>query len=156
MINSLRSIFYDLIYGIKNIVLWLPTIWKDRNWDHAYVYYLLYKKIELMEKHNAPCDQYIGQENSLEEIREVKKILKRITEDKYLLNALQPVEEKYGEWHFEFEPIEGKAYGKMIDNRSDDHIQAWNNASMQANELEKQDKDKLFELLRVNLDKWWT
>ncbi len=41
----------SLCDGIKNIFVWLPTIYKDRNYDQGYIYEILKKKIEFQRKY---------------------------------------------------------------------------------------------------------
>ena len=36
----------DFIEGIKNLIKWFPIIWKDRNWDHSYIYEILKFKLK--------------------------------------------------------------------------------------------------------------
>jgi hypothetical protein len=36
----------DLIRGIRNLIVWFPVIWKDRNWDSDYIYKILQFKLE--------------------------------------------------------------------------------------------------------------
>jgi hypothetical protein len=33
------------IYGVKNLIKWFPTIWKDRDYDHYYTIEVLKKKL---------------------------------------------------------------------------------------------------------------
>ena len=35
--DLLEDAYYNVKYGILNIITWLPVIWRDRQWDHAYV-----------------------------------------------------------------------------------------------------------------------
>ncbi len=41
----------EFFTSIKNIVRWIPTIWKDRDWDDFYITKLLQKKIEFQRKY---------------------------------------------------------------------------------------------------------
>ena len=41
-----RFIFINLIYGIRNLIKWFPIIWKNREWDHYYIYEILKFKLE--------------------------------------------------------------------------------------------------------------
>ena len=41
---------YDIENGIRNLILWSPTIWRDRNWDGSYILTILIKKIELQRE----------------------------------------------------------------------------------------------------------
>lgn len=40
----------DVPQGIRNLITWFPVIWRDRWWDHYFLYSILKKKLELMEK----------------------------------------------------------------------------------------------------------
>lgn len=49
IIRCILDLLNNLKYGIKNIYVWFPVIWKDRQFDHGYLYTVLGKKLELME-----------------------------------------------------------------------------------------------------------
>jgi len=51
-----RFLHKDFYYGIKNLIRWFKIIWKDRDYDHRYIFDIL--KIKL--KHQA---YYIGEKN---------------------------------------------------------------------------------------------
>lgn len=38
--------YKDFKTGIKNLIKWLPIVWKDRDWDDAYILYVLKFKIK--------------------------------------------------------------------------------------------------------------
>lgn len=38
----------DLKYGLKNLIKWFKTIWKDRDWDHYYLEVMMLKKLKGM------------------------------------------------------------------------------------------------------------
>lgn len=161
MFQKLRSAYYKTIYGIQNIFIWLPVIWRDRDWDGHYVYEILYKKIADMEKHHQKYNPFVNKEKTLKRLRIARLLLKRITEHEYFENSLLPVERKYGDWpletdpFFEPEPTEHGTY-RLFDGRSKEHEAAWSRAMYHSMYMEKQDKDMLFSLLRKNLDRWWT
>lgn len=48
-IRFFSGLFHDFVYGIRNIFTWMPIIWKDRQWDQAYLYAILGKKLKRME-----------------------------------------------------------------------------------------------------------
>ncbi|MEG0693286.1 MAG: hypothetical protein RR444_09440, partial [Oscillospiraceae bacterium] len=124
--RSFKGIIYDTIYGIQNIFIWFPTIWKDRNWDYGYIYRLFYKKLCLMEKSHKKFSPVVEEERDkiISEIVTAKNICKRIIDDEYLMTALYPVEQKYGEGHFDFIDCENGDQ-TMVDNRTDEHKSAW-------------------------------
>jgi hypothetical protein len=41
----------DFVRGIKNLFRWLPTIWKDRDWDSYYIYEIIRVKLEHQAKY---------------------------------------------------------------------------------------------------------
>jgi hypothetical protein len=42
---QIRSFFLQIITGIKNLVKWTPTVWRDRDFDHAFLEYMMHKKM---------------------------------------------------------------------------------------------------------------
>ena len=38
-------------YGVKNLYNWFWIIWKDRDWDHYYIFQVLKFKLEKQAKH---------------------------------------------------------------------------------------------------------
>ena len=155
MKNSLKHYLYDLQYGVEKLIEWFPTIWMDRDWDGDYVYRVLLKKIRLMEKHNEDYDQFVGQALQYVEIHQCRRLLERIVAGEYLFEELKPVEEKYGEFHFDFEDL-GNGFHKSIERWvCEEHQIAWDEASKRADEREKQDKALLWKTLQEKLDCWW-
>ena len=58
----------DFFRRVHNVYRWLPTIWKDRDWDHSYINEILIKKLEftrdfyLSDKaYNAEADEVAEQ-----------------------------------------------------------------------------------------------
>lgn len=57
--KKLKYLYYDLVHGIKNLIKWFKIIWIDRDWDHAYIDYILLFKLKetykiLKNGHAAP------------------------------------------------------------------------------------------------------
>ena len=70
---------YAIIDGISNLIKWFPLIWKDRDFDHGYLYDILYFKLGEMQKFfesdnawSADAKEYAKQ------IKECRKLLYRI------------------------------------------------------------------------------
>lgn len=97
--------FADFKTGIRNIIKWLPIIWKDRDWDHGYLMNVLRFKIDEMQKH---IDKYGHMVNyqKFPMIRDMKLcvgLIDKIREDVY--------EMEYHDYHkskFDFIPIPGQ------------------------------------------------
>ena len=46
-----KYLHLDIIRGVKNLIRWFPTIWKDRDYDHSYIYEVLRVKLENHQNH---------------------------------------------------------------------------------------------------------
>ncbi len=58
----------DFTTGIKNIWYWIPVIWKDRNWDHQYIFDILSHKLKAQSA-------YIGGRNIHENAKRDAEIM---------------------------------------------------------------------------------
>ena len=50
------------VRGVKNLIKWGPTIYKDYDWDYRSIYDVLYKKIELLRKNIVQNNRHTGVE----------------------------------------------------------------------------------------------
>ncbi|MDD3123205.1 MAG: hypothetical protein PHC62_06830 [Candidatus Izemoplasmatales bacterium] len=87
--------FNSLKYGIKNILFWFPVIWKDRQFDHGYLYTILGKKLELMEAFFLSDDTNVAN---------AKKYGKQIKIARILCNRLETEDysnpNKWADWKY--------------------------------------------------------
>lgn len=47
---NIRNMFINFFLNIKNIVRWIPTLWKDREWDYSFMLEIEQKKLKNMIK----------------------------------------------------------------------------------------------------------
>lgn len=40
------DVYHSFTTGIQNLWYWFPVIWKDRDWDHAYMEYIMLHKLK--------------------------------------------------------------------------------------------------------------
>jgi hypothetical protein len=52
----MKTFFYNITYGIQNLIRYFSIIWNDRNWDFGWFYILMRRKIELMRKDTEKYD----------------------------------------------------------------------------------------------------
>jgi hypothetical protein len=84
-LSDLRS---NIKYGIKNLIKWLPVIWKDRDWDEVFLYIIMHKKLESMEKSFRGENAYaVDSHERAREMKIVKIALKRLIDDIYYEEA---------------------------------------------------------------------
>lgn len=80
-------------YGVKNLYRWFWVIWKDRDWDHHYIFQVLKFKLEKQAKH---LDK-VGYHESAQ--REAERMMVCVR----LINKLQ--NEDYYEEMYEHRPL---------------------------------------------------
>lgn len=84
----MRIFIHSLIQGIKNIITYLPVIWNDRQWDYNYLFKLMHRKLELMEKHYDKGAMFIPSPKVTRRIKTCRLLLKRLAdEDYYQVNS---------------------------------------------------------------------
>lgn len=50
ILNDITRPFRSFAMGIKNLIVWFPIIWNDKQWDYHYMLEMIDKKLELMNK----------------------------------------------------------------------------------------------------------
>jgi hypothetical protein len=73
----------NLVQGIYNIIRWIPTIYRDRDWDHAFLNDMLQKKLEYMRKELVYANRHQGVCEINKDLTLALNLLQRIKEDYY-------------------------------------------------------------------------
>lgn len=137
--------------GICNLIKWFPVIWQDRDWDYYYIYAILHKKLDNMEKFFNSDEAWTSKsEGVAEQLKEVKVLCENLINGNYLSEALKPFDEKYGEVKI-FKFVDGK----LEHNVDDETLSMYRECGKLADKNEEQDKNKLFDLINKNIDNWW-
>lgn len=156
MFSKIKDFYYSIKNGIKNIVKYLPIIWKDRDWDEYYIFSLLYHKFYYMEKLFRSDKVWSAKALDVADKLKIAKLLcKRIIDEDYLINALIPVEQKYGESKWHFEPSSHKGLNKMVFDGSEEEHKARHKAYKHSDYMKKQDIDYLFKFMAKYIEEFW-
>lgn len=133
-----------MIQGIKNCIQWFPIIYRDRQWDHMYLFDILHKKMSLMEDFFRTKASFVGKEKEARKIKICVLLIDRLRKDGYDKMAFKDHEKKFGELDF-FD--RGK------------HKKEWNRSFQKACDhedyLRHQDLDFLFTLIKKHVLSWW-
>lgn len=85
MFRGIKKLLYRTKRVFRNLRDWLPVIVKDEHWDEGYLYIILHRKLELMEKFFKSDNAYSANaENVAEEIKTVKEALERLIKNEYI------------------------------------------------------------------------
>jgi hypothetical protein len=171
MLNNITYPFRDFYRRVKNVLRWLPTIWKDRDWDNSYITEILIKKLELTR------DFYLSDKaHSVEAgniAREIQDAIERLhmTRDSWEFHeapAMEELEQKWGLTAFSFEPYECNENGEVItyemksktekvntEEEEEQYRIEFGKALDTARKQYRKDKKDAYKFIAKNIDKWW-
>lgn len=158
-----KDLFRNCKYGIQNLIKWGPIIWKDRDWDHWFLYKILQFKLKQMEHLQRHYGNHINNEKVADKIKLCVNLLDRLIKEDYLTNNFKSHEKKWGEHHMHFNPIPNSELGEItfsVDNantkkeKKDENDQRMN-LYKHTDNLRKQDLDMLFYKMRKYVESWW-
>jgi len=134
-----------ILYGLENVVRWLPVIWNDRQWDEYYLFRIMKKKLELMEGFyvsDAPVAE--GAENIANDIQRAIELLTYIMEEEYAQDAF----EEY--------------WDECLDESSNsifyftkEQSELFEKCNRQAEDLYEQHMTELCDLIKQKVRNWW-
>lgn len=70
-------------YGVKNLYRWFWTIWKDRDWDHHYIFEVLKFKLENQAKHLAEFGNHESSDRDAELMMTCIRLIDKIQNESY-------------------------------------------------------------------------
>ena len=171
-----RYMHKDFAQGVKNLWKWFPIIWKDRDWDHNFIYTLLAKKLEFQAKYIGNNGIHVDAKRDAERMMLVAKLIKLQQDDFYAMEYMDyqvtedifiPVDDKleYFEWeqvtvsdtydtYFAKYPLCHKRacqHWSQFAKHTDSQLVAM----MMGNLRQQKCKDLIFKLLNQHIDSWW-
>ena len=76
-----------LLDRLHNVWRWLPIIWRDKDWDHAFIFEILKFKLNNVADQFESTKWFVGHEREVQRIRLCVKLIEAIQEDKYQTEA---------------------------------------------------------------------
>jgi len=174
----------NFITGVKNLIVWLPIIWKDRDWDDFYVFQVLKFKIRKQAKYISERDMYTTAKRDAEIMNLVARLIDLEQDETYSMeymnyhktkNYFVETDKEYDgkptyEWKSdelserfdEFFKKYPRQYKKAVSGelkrfvRYDDEAK---NKQIYAMEIAHENQERchrlLFKILADNVRKWW-
>lgn len=81
--HEARFYHKDFINGVKNLIRWFPTIWKDRNWDDHYIWAIMIKKISLQAEYIRNNGNHLDHIRDAQRMELAVRLMKHVSEDYY-------------------------------------------------------------------------
>ena len=148
-----RQIFLGFWYGVSNLVVYFSIIWRDRDWDQAFLYRLLSFKLDRM--HKLLNSERAVAEHKPRHLRDLKicsLLLKRLTRDNYFELAGGKKLERA--WDHESVRLENGLYHWTF--REDPEAVAFRHqVGQKMQELEDQDLEHFCKTFHKQVRSWW-
>lgn len=157
MIEKIKDFIKNVKYGFKSLYLWLPIIWKDRNWDHYYILKVLQHKINLTKNYIDKNKRYTGYEKDVFKMKICTLLLERLIRDEYDINATIPHLKKWGEGEFDIEDGILLVNYPNVKNEEDEKKQQKELRMLMKKSIDqqKQDLEYLCKMIRKHILQWW-
>ena len=170
-INNITYPFRDFYRRVRNVLRWLPTIWKDRDYDDSYITEILIKKLEFTRDFYLSDKAYSAEADNVAE--EIQEAINRLHQTKdswefYEDPAMEQLQQKWGLTAFNFEPYEHDEKGNVLtyelktktekvntEEEEEQYSKEFRKTVKEAREQYIKDKIKAYKFIAKNIDKWW-
>jgi hypothetical protein len=152
---------------VKNVFRWLPTIWKDEDYDDHFIVEILIKKLEHTRDFFLSGDTHIA--NAEEVAEEIQEAIDRLhmTRDSwefYEQPAHEILTDKWGESEFNWTPTNDGTGSMYLDiehekaktpEDKERYSQDLREAMKTARKEYEKDKIKAYKFIAKHIDSWW-
>lgn len=168
----------DVGVGLSNLYYWIPTIWKDRNWDYSNIYTILERKIYLQREYIVSNNRHTSVAMDNRDMTIVLNLIDKVKNEYYCTEYFD-----YNESTFDFVEIDrvdekgGKLYelkSEIISENLDDYLNIYKNSTrIVKNKFKDEESDKtmiphrvgthnhtkavklLHKILEQKMSHWW-
>lgn len=162
--NFLGNRIYRFKQSCKSVIKWLPTIWKDRDYDDFFIFEILKKKLYFTAQLHIKNQRYVGWEIEVERMTTCIKLIDFIQNDHYEDLASVWLEEKYGRSKFEFVPIKDSNLNELKITHpnvlsgqytEEEYIKDFREKMNEAYDKRERARRLLFNILNRHIEHWW-
>jgi hypothetical protein len=153
MINKIKSLYKD----IKNLIIWIPVIWNDRDWDEKFMLQILHKKLDKMEKFFRSDKAWSANSNKkAHRIMVAKNLCKRLIKGSYLENATIEYDKKYDGVDIEdiFKDLPN-GFREYIGDANKKRDNAFDKCCDHSIYMENRDWNLLWDIIKKHGNGWW-
>ena len=150
--------------SIQNLWRWFKIIWKDKDWDHYYLFKIMEFKLKNMERYHLTHSHIKDGDVVAFKIKICKLLIGRILEDDYCKVQYENHDKRWGKAEFNFSPVldrpdleslsinRDKVISKQEHKQSNKEFRL---ISKHENYMRKQDIRYLFYLMNKHIEGWW-
>lgn len=152
---TIKDIWYNFKYGIKNLYRFFWVVWRWRGWDFSYNLNLFARGLEeYLKMPNYEIDEHrIPKE---QDIKKVIEYIKNYNDTNYIELAEEQLKKETTKGKImEFKEIEGTEYFEMIDKRTSEQIENDTEIYNLADKIEQDQWEEMCEIIKKNGKSWW-
>lgn len=166
--DKITTLWHGLKGGISNLIIWFPTVWRDRQWDHQYIYMMLRQKLIFQEKFIRAHGIHVNNKQDADQIQECIDCLDRLIEDDYHSEAFEQHDKRWGESEMNWKDVEEGKYkekGMVQLNITYPNVKTARDLEIEREDFKKScqteddlrqtDLKDLFNNMRCNIQGWW-
>lgn len=167
--KNILYFFKNLCRGLKNLWVWLPIIWKDRDFDYGYFLDMFDYKLQRMHRFFDNPDNVVinevSRKNIVSRISTARTLLKKIYfDEEYSLSYLKEIEEIYGNQHMVFTPLKDKPHLSSLSFEYDKHYTEEEKEAIkeherrlffESNKKNAKAKRIFWQFINHNIEYWW-
>lgn len=149
-------------YGIKNLIVWFPVIWKDKQWDHTHIYEIFKKKLELQSNSIRKYGHHVDSKRDADNMMKCVYTLNRLLSDVYHEMAFKRHKEIWGRPSYEFKSIDDNwselfmEYPSAVTEKDKEKERKhFRRCIKHEDMLKKQDLEYLTTMMKKHIESWW-
>lgn len=167
----------DFICGVKNLIRWFPTIWKDRDWDAHFIWDIMIQKLKFQSKYIREKDFHLNAKRDSEIMMTCVRLMEKIKSEEYVMEYMDYHESEFNfvncdkpgykelkinelsenfDEYFKKYPIQYKrVLSGKINTFTKNGISKTKIAMDISHENHNRARKLLFKLMERNIERWW-
>jgi hypothetical protein len=162
---EIRYFFKEIYRGLYNLYDWFSIVWKDRDWDYQYFFFILRKKLQRYEKEHYNS-VFESREQTLKYVRICIKLVDELIEDPHVdseqFNIKHPSELIFipyvgeNDTHKGCSTLEKKYLNPEDESRKTELDELFSESIKKDAKRRNKVKTLLFKILSTQIEFWWT
>lgn len=152
---KLKETYFNIKYGIQNLIKWFPVIWRDRDWDQTFLLAMLEKKLSNMSDLHKEYGNKANSDETSRQLKRLANLASRISNENYMDEAFKGKEYLLEKNEMVFVDI-GNGTSKIefvgLSHEEREELRRLYNVM---DELPVEDIEELFDTMKKNIRYWW-
>lgn len=153
--KNLGRRFREFSRNIKNLIRWFPVIWKDRDWDHHFIWEILKFKLKNQSKYIGGRDIHTSAKYDAQRMMLCVRLIDKIQEEYYSMEYIdyQRFDEYFNQHKAAVRKVLANKEHQIFELTEADYKKRL--AMNLSYYNEKRAQDILFRLLNRDIKGWW-